>query len=146
MHALALPSHCPHTSISLPPSPSYRPSNRAKHSDVDTAPDDASLHAARAAIAAEIRAAGVDAAQLHPSLIPAAKYTPQFPSSLEHEHARLAADPSSRLSAIDLARYDELDAPENTHPTSDEERPEVLPRDVPPVPAEVARVLAIRSA
>lgn len=38
----------------------------------------------------------------------------------------MQADPNSKFSAIDLARYEDLDAPPNTSPTSDEDRPEVL--------------------
>lgn len=77
-------------------------------------------------IAKDIKAAGVDTAQLHPALIPAAAYTPAFSAAVEQEHARLQADPSSKLSAIDLARYEDLEAPPNTSPTSDEDKPELL--------------------
>ena len=65
-------------------------------------------------IAADMTSAGVDAAQLHPALIPAAKYTPAFSAALEQEHARLLADPAAKLSAIDLARYEDLEAPPTT--------------------------------
>jgi pre-mRNA-splicing factor SPF27 len=39
---------------------------------------------------------------------------------------RLDRDATSKLSGIDMKRYEDLDAPENTHPTSDEEKPELL--------------------
>lgn len=77
-------------------------------------------------IAADIKGAGVDTAQMHPALIPAAAYTPTFSPALEQEHARLQADATSKLSAIDLARYEDLEAPPNTSPTSDEDKPELL--------------------
>jgi pre-mRNA-splicing factor SPF27 len=77
-------------------------------------------------IAADMSSAGVDTAQLHPALIPAATYTPAFSAALEQEHARLQADATSKLSAIDLARYEDLEAPPNTNPTSDEDKPELL--------------------
>ncbi|CAO2650081.1 Nn.00g013730.m01.CDS01 [Neocucurbitaria sp. VM-36] len=93
---------------------------------VDTPLDEPSLAAARAVINAEIKSAGVDTSELHPALIPAAKYTPTFSDFIEREHARLDDDPTSKLSGIDLKRYEDLDAPENTTPTSDEEKPELL--------------------
>ncbi|KAJ4986984.1 bcas2 family protein [Stagonosporopsis vannaccii] len=93
---------------------------------VDTHVDDAALAAARAAIAADIRAAGVDPSDLHPALAPAAQYTPRFSDFVEREHARLDGNPASKLSGIDLKRYEDLDAPDNTDPTSDEHRPELL--------------------
>ncbi|KAF9697846.1 hypothetical protein EKO04_004001 [Ascochyta lentis] len=93
---------------------------------VDTQIDEAGLAAARAAIDADIRTAGVDTSDLHPALIPAAKYTPRFSDLVEREHARLDGNPASKLSGIDLKRYEDLDAPENTNPTSDEDRPELL--------------------
>jgi pre-mRNA-splicing factor SPF27 len=93
---------------------------------VDAPPDQAALHAAIGLIAQDIQQAGVDTAQLHPALIPAAQYAPKFSAALEQEHARLQADPNSKFSAIDLARYEDLDAPPNTSPTSDEDKPEVL--------------------
>jgi pre-mRNA-splicing factor SPF27 len=77
-------------------------------------------------IEADIRSAGVDATQLHPALIPAATYTPKYSPAVEQEHARLQADPTSKLSAIDAKRYQELEAPPNTTLTSDEDRPELL--------------------
>lgn len=73
-----------------------------------------------------MKSAGIDATQLHPSLIPAAAYTPKFSQFIEQEHARLQADPTSKLSAIDLKRYQEPETPPNTDPTSDEDRPELL--------------------
>lgn len=79
-------------------------------------------------IDAEIRSAGVDTSDLHPALIPAAKYTPTYSDFVEREHARLDDDPTSKMSGIDLKRYEDLDAPENTNPTSDEDRPELLER------------------
>lgn len=93
---------------------------------MDAPPDQAALHAAIGLIAQDIQQAGVDTAQLHPALIPAAQYAPKFSAALEQEHARVQADPNSKFSAIDLARYEDLDAPPNTSPTSDEDRPEVL--------------------
>ena len=93
---------------------------------MDAPPDQAALHAAIGLIAQDIQQAGVDTAQLHPALIPAAQYAPKFSAALEREHARLQADPNSKFSAIDLARYEDLDAPPNTSPTSDEDKPEVL--------------------
>ena len=84
------------------------------------------MAAARAAIDADIRSAGVDTSNLHPALIPTAKYTPRFSDFIEREHARLDGNPASKLSGIDLKRYEDLDAPENTNPTSDEDRPELL--------------------
>ncbi|KAL5121412.1 hypothetical protein ACEQ8H_000483 [Pleosporales sp. CAS-2024a] len=95
---------------------------------VDTPLDDAQLAAARAAIHAEIRAAGVNMADLHPALIPAAQYQPQYAHSVEREHARLDRDATSKLSGIDMKRYENIDAPENTNPTSDEDKPELLER------------------
>lgn len=67
-------------------------------------------------------------AEMHPALIPAATYLPQFSNVVEREHQRLSRDATSKLSGIDLKRYEDLDAPENTHPTSDEEKPELLER------------------
>ncbi|KAJ4308572.1 hypothetical protein N0V94_009298 [Neodidymelliopsis sp. IMI 364377] len=93
---------------------------------VDTQVDEAALAAARATIDQDIRRAGVDTSDLHPALIPAAKYTPQFSDFIEREHARLDGNPASKLSGIDLKRYEDLDAPENTNPTTDEDRPELL--------------------
>lgn len=93
---------------------------------MDAPPDQAALHAAIGLIAQDIQQAGVDTAQLHPALIPATQYAPKFSAALEQEHARVQADPNSKFSAIDLARYEDLDAPPNTSPTSDEDRPEVL--------------------
>ncbi|OAL45615.1 hypothetical protein IQ07DRAFT_591398 [Pyrenochaeta sp. DS3sAY3a] len=86
------------------------------------------MAAARRAIKAEIKSAGVDTSDLHPALIPAAKYTPTFSDFIQREHARLDDDPTSKLSGIDLKRYEELEAPENTDPTSDEDKPELLER------------------
>lgn len=96
------------------------------HLDVDAPPSESQLAAARQAIDADIRSAGIDASQLHPSLIPSASYKPTFSDAIEQEHARLQADPASKLSAIDVKRYQELEAPPNTSPTSDEDRPELL--------------------
>ncbi|CBY01308.1 similar to BCAS2 family protein [Plenodomus lingam JN3] len=94
--------------------------------DIDTLLDDQSLAAAQSVIAAEIRSAGIDTSELHPALIPAAKYTPTFSDFVEREHARLDDDPSSKMSGIDLKRYEDLDAPDNTTPTTDQDRPELL--------------------
>jgi pre-mRNA-splicing factor SPF27 len=96
--------------------------------DVDTPLDDTAMAQARAIIEAEIRSAGIDTSDLHPALIPAAKYQPQFSSFIEREHARLDGDATSKLSGIDMKRYEDLDAPENTNPTSDEDTPELLQR------------------
>ena len=63
---------------------------------------------------------------LHPSLIPSASYAPKFSEALEKEHARLAADPNSKITSIDLSRYEALEPPPNTDPTSDEDKPELL--------------------
>ncbi|KAF2634333.1 hypothetical protein P280DRAFT_439118 [Massarina eburnea CBS 473.64] len=93
---------------------------------VDAPPDGPSLAAAKALIDADIKSAGVDATQLHPALIPAASYKPAFSDAIETEHARLETNPASRLSAIDTARYEDLEAPPTTHPASDEEKPELL--------------------
>jgi pre-mRNA-splicing factor SPF27 len=93
---------------------------------VDAPPDPPALLAAMGLIAADMSSAGVDTTQLHPALIPAAAYTPAFSAALELEHARLQADATSKLSAIDLARYEDLEAPPNTSPTSDEDKPELL--------------------
>ncbi|KAF3035301.1 hypothetical protein E8E12_003215 [Didymella heteroderae] len=93
---------------------------------VDTQVDEAGLAAARAAIDADIRTAGVNTADLHPALLPAAQYAPRFSDFVEREHARLDGNPASKLSGIDLTRYEDLEAPENTTPTSDEHRPELL--------------------
>ncbi|USP78961.1 hypothetical protein yc1106_06235 [Curvularia clavata] len=93
---------------------------------VDTELDAKSIAAAKAAIAADIRTAGVDVSDMHPALIPAAaQYTPTFSDFISREHARLDDDPTSKLSGIDLKRYQDLDAPEDT---TDEDRPELLQR------------------
>ncbi|KAH9878215.1 hypothetical protein J1614_003432 [Plenodomus biglobosus] len=93
---------------------------------IDTPLDDRSIAAAKSVVAADIRTAGVDTSELHPALIPAAKYTPTFSDFIEREHARLDDDPTSKMSGIDLKRYEDLDAPDNTTPTSDQDRPELL--------------------
>ncbi|KAF2707687.1 hypothetical protein K504DRAFT_458168 [Pleomassaria siparia CBS 279.74] len=94
---------------------------------IDTQPSPDAMANAYALIAADIKSAGIDMSQPHPAVIPAiSSYTPQFSSSVEKEHARLQADPTSKLSAIDLKRYEDLEAPPNTDPTSDESRPELL--------------------
>ncbi|KAF1931129.1 uncharacterized protein M421DRAFT_90220 [Didymella exigua CBS 183.55] len=90
---------------------------------VDTHVDDAGLAAARAAILADLSTAGVNTADLHPALAPAAQYTPRFSDLVEREHARLDANPASRLSGIDVKRYEDLDAPESTGAVADEDRP-----------------------
>jgi pre-mRNA-splicing factor SPF27 len=86
------------------------------------------LALAQATIRLEVGNSGVDTSGLHPTLALAAKYEPQFSDFIEREHARLDDDPTSKLSGIDLKRYEDLDAPENTNPTSDEDRPELLER------------------
>ncbi|KAF2030252.1 hypothetical protein EK21DRAFT_65912 [Setomelanomma holmii] len=93
---------------------------------VDAPLDEGSLAAARAVIDADVRSAGVDTSDLHPALIPAAQYQPQFSNFIEREHARLDGDATSKMSGIDTKRYENLEAPENTSPTSDEDRPELL--------------------
>jgi pre-mRNA-splicing factor SPF27 len=74
----------------------------------------------------EIRSAGVNTAELHPALEAAAQYQPTYSNSVEREHARLDRDATSKLSGVDMKRYEDLDAPENTNPTSDEDKPELL--------------------
>lgn len=81
---------------------------------------------ARAHIEAEVKSAGADTSELHPALASAAQYQPRFSDFIEREHARLDDDPASKLSGVDMKRYEDLDAPENTNPTSDEDRPELL--------------------
>ncbi|KAI8930854.1 hypothetical protein NX059_011871 [Plenodomus lindquistii] len=93
---------------------------------IDTPLDAHSIAAAQSVIAADMRSAGIDTSELHPALIPAAKYTPTFSDFVEREHARLDDDPTSKMSGIDLKRYEDLDAPENTNPTSDQDRPDLL--------------------
>ncbi|KAF1951525.1 hypothetical protein CC80DRAFT_203099 [Byssothecium circinans] len=93
---------------------------------VDAQPSEPSREAAKALIDADIKSAGIDPTQLHPALIPAASYTPTFSAAIETEHVRLQTDPLSKLSAIDMTRYEDLEAPPATHPTSDEEKPEIL--------------------
>lgn len=93
---------------------------------IDTPPDDHSIAAAKSVVAADVRTAGVDTSELHPALIPAAQYTPTFSDFMEREHARLDDDPTSKMSGLDLTRYEDLDAPDNTTPTSDQDRPELL--------------------
>ncbi|KAF1848872.1 uncharacterized protein K460DRAFT_364822 [Cucurbitaria berberidis CBS 394.84] len=95
---------------------------------VDTHLDEPSLAAAQAVINADIKSAGIDTSALHPALIPAARYNPIFSDFVEREHARLDDNPASKLSGIDLKRYEDLEAPENTDPTSDEDKPELLER------------------
>ena len=59
-----------------------------------------------------MHAAGVTPqSDLHPVLARAAAWTPQFSDLVEREHARLNDDPTSKLSGIDMKRYEELDAP-----------------------------------
>jgi pre-mRNA-splicing factor SPF27 len=77
-------------------------------------------------IDAEIRSAGVNVGDLHSALEAAAQYQPQYSNSVEREHARLDRDATSKLSGVDMKRYEDLDAPENTNPTSDEDKPELL--------------------
>ena len=77
-------------------------------------------------IADDIKSAGIDTTHMHPSIIPATTYTPKFSDAMEQEHARLQADATSKLSAIDVKRYEDLEAPPNTDPTSDETKPELL--------------------
>ncbi|PVH97260.1 hypothetical protein DM02DRAFT_616654 [Periconia macrospinosa] len=93
---------------------------------VDAPLSQQSLAAAQTLVDHDIQHAGIDTTQLHPALIPAASYTPRFPVATETEHARLQAEPNSKLSAIDLTRYEDFEAPPITSPTSDEDRPELL--------------------
>lgn len=95
---------------------------------MDAPPTENSLATARAMIEADVKSAGIDTSQLHPALIPSASYKPQFSVAIEQEHQRLQADPTSKLSAIDTKRYEEPEAPPNTDPTSDEDKPELLER------------------
>jgi pre-mRNA-splicing factor SPF27 len=98
------------------------PCPRLTAPDIDTPVSDPALAAARAAIADDARAAGFSPqSDLHPSLARAAAWTPQFSDLVEREHARLNDDPTSKMSGIDMKRYEELDAPE---PATDAE-----PRD-----------------
>jgi pre-mRNA-splicing factor SPF27 len=94
--------------------------------DVDAPPSEDALAAARKMIEDDMKSAGIDASHLHPALIPAATYTPKFSEAMEQEHARLQVDATSKFSAIDVKRYEDLEAPPNTDPTSDEDRPELL--------------------
>ncbi|KAF2276604.1 uncharacterized protein EI97DRAFT_377141, partial [Westerdykella ornata] len=94
--------------------------------DVDAPPTESALAAARQLIEADIKSAGVDATQLHPALIPAAGYSPSFSPAVQQELDRLEADATSKMSGIDTKRYEELEAPPNTSPTSDEDKPELL--------------------
>jgi pre-mRNA-splicing factor SPF27 len=71
---------------------------------------------------------GVNTSDLHPALIPAAQYQPQFSNVVEREHLRLDRDATSKLMGIDMKRYEDLDAPDNTNPTTDEDTPELLER------------------
>lgn len=93
---------------------------------MDAPPNEAALAAARQLIQSDIKSAGVDPTSLHPALIPSADYTPTFSPAVEQEHARLQTDPTSKLAAIDVKRYQELEAPPNTTPTTDEDRPALL--------------------
>lgn len=63
---------------------------------------------------------------MHPLLQSAATYTPHYSTAVAREHARLDASPGSKISAIDLTRYEALSAPAPTDPTSDEDKPGVL--------------------
>jgi len=45
---------------------------------------------------------------------------------IQQEHDRIASDPKQPLTAIDLSRYEALEAPPATSPHSDEDRPEIL--------------------
>lgn len=94
--------------------------------DVDGPLDERALAAARQLIESDIHTSGIDPSQIHPALIPATSYTPTFSSAIEQEHQRLQSDPTSKLDAIDTKRYEEIAAPPNTTPTSDEDRPELL--------------------
>ncbi|KAF2654455.1 hypothetical protein K491DRAFT_600900 [Lophiostoma macrostomum CBS 122681] len=93
---------------------------------VDAPPSEDALAAARKLIEDDMKSAGIDTSHLHPAIIPAATYTPKFSEAMEQEHARLQADAASKLSAVDVKRYEDLEAPPNTDPTSDEDRPELL--------------------
>jgi pre-mRNA-splicing factor SPF27 len=94
--------------------------------DIDAPPADSALASARAQIELDIKNSGIDASQIHPSLIPAVSWNPTFSPLIEAEHARLQSDPASKINAIDTSRYTDLEAPPNTTPTSDEDRPQLL--------------------
>jgi pre-mRNA-splicing factor SPF27 len=73
-----------------------------------------------------VRAAGITPqSDLHPALARAAAWTPQFSDLVEREHARLNDDPTSKMSAIDMKRYEELDAPTTTN-ADDDDREQAL--------------------
>ncbi|KAF2475415.1 uncharacterized protein BDR25DRAFT_301091 [Lindgomyces ingoldianus] len=93
---------------------------------VDGAPSQTLAAVVDLLIQASIESTGADSLQLHPALIPAAAYSPQFSEAVELEHARLQAEKSSKLRAIDLKRYEDLEAPPNTDPTTDEDSPELF--------------------
>jgi pre-mRNA-splicing factor SPF27 len=128
--------HESYDSLPCTPVPIHpHPCPRLTAPDIDTPPSDPALAAARAAIADDARAAGFSPqSDLHPSLARAAAWTPHYSDLVEREHARLNADPTSKMSGIDMKRYEELDAPE---PATDAE-----PRD-----ATLARwTMALRQA
>jgi pre-mRNA-splicing factor SPF27 len=108
----------------MPPIPT--PTSLTAPADVDTPPSEAALAAARRLVEADIKSAGIDTSHIHPDLVASAQYEPKFSDAVEAEHARLASDPTSKLTAIDTKRYEEIEAPPNTDPTSDEEHPALL--------------------
>ncbi|KAF2502658.1 hypothetical protein BU16DRAFT_521378 [Lophium mytilinum] len=86
---------------------------------IDAVPSTHALDSARALIEADIKSAGVDSSVLHPALLPSASYVPTYSPALEQEHARLAADPKSKITGVDLSRYEGLEEP----PEADNENP-----------------------
>lgn len=88
---------------------------------IDTEPTSDALASAKALIEADLPSD--HATTLHP-MIPAS-YEPRFSESIEKEHKRIAAG-TKILPAIDLSRYEALEPPPTTDPTSDEDKPEVL--------------------
>lgn len=88
---------------------------------IDTEPSTTALTNAKALIDADLPAD--HATTLHPSI--PASYEPHFSELIEQEHQRIAAG-TKAPPAIDLSRYEALEPPPATDPTSDETRPEVL--------------------
>jgi pre-mRNA-splicing factor SPF27 len=94
--------------------------------DVDAPPKDHALAAAKRLVDGELASSDINTTHMHPSIVEATAYTAAFTPAIAAEHARLQTDPSSKLAAIDTSRYEPPDAPSNTTPRSDEERPELL--------------------
>lgn len=89
--------------------------------DIDPAPTEGDLASVSHLIAQELST--IDTSSLHSSLPHA--YAPRYPELLTKEHARIESG-AEKETGIDLKRYDPLDAPQNTSPTSDEDKPELL--------------------